>query len=383
MTLQDSPPVSVDVVMSTRPRYTYADNLKVLLVVGVIVGHATMAWTGVGDWVFDEPHVREPMLSILILMSVVGALFAMPLFFLVAGAFTPASLQRKGLRRFLIDRIVRLGLPMIFFIIFLSPIIEYVDPGSAGWDKGFGAFALHIWWPPAPGPTWFLGVLLVFSIGYAVVRAVWPSRTTGVPRPRIWQLAAAAGIVALVSYVVRFAVPLGVEVWRLALGQAPAWLTGFTLGVLGGERGWFNPIDPSIARRMRQVAWTAAAGCVLFVSAGMVMGADIDDFAGGGTWQSLVTAAFEGALVVGMSLWLLDVFRRRFYHQGELGRQMSRGAYPAFVLHQLILVGLVLATRWILWPPEIEYLTVAVLGVAGSFGLASLIVRIPGVSRVV
>ena len=247
MTLQDSPPVSVDVVMSTRPRYTYADNLKVLLVVGVIVGHATMAWTGVGDWVFDEPHVREPMLSILILMSVVGALFAMPLFFLVAGAFTPASLQRKGLRRFLIDRIVRLGLPMIFFIIFLSPIIEYVDPGSAGWDKGFGAFALHIWWPPAPGPTWFLGVLLVFSIGYAVVRAVWPSRTTGVTRPRIWQLAAAAGIVALVSYVVRFAVPLGVEVWRLALGQAPAWLTGFTLGVLGGERGWFNPIDPSIA----------------------------------------------------------------------------------------------------------------------------------------
>ncbi|MDH3398175.1 MAG: acyltransferase, partial [Acidimicrobiia bacterium] len=139
MTLQDSPPVSVDAVTGIRPRYAYADNLKVLLVVGVIVGHATMAWTGVGDWVFDEPNVREPLLSILILLSVVGALFAMPLFFLVAGAFTPASLQRKGLRRFLIDRLVRLGLPMIFFIIFLSPIIEYVDPGSAGWDTGFGA----------------------------------------------------------------------------------------------------------------------------------------------------------------------------------------------------------------------------------------------------
>lgn len=269
---------------------------------------------------------------------------------------------------------------MIFFIIFLSPVIEYVDPDSAGWDRGFAAFALDIRWPPAPGPTWFLGVLLVFSIGYAVVRAMWPSRTSEAAPPRIWQLAAAAAIVAPVSYAVRFEVPLGVEVWRLALGQSPAWLAGFTLGVLGGERGWFDPIDPSIARRMRQVAWIAVAGCVVFIGAAMATGADIDDFAGGGTWQSLVTATFEGVLVVGMPLWLMDLFRRRFDRQGELVRRASRAAY-AFVLHQLVLVGLVLATRWTPWPPETEYLTVAVLGVSGSFLLASLVMRIPGVSR--
>jgi hypothetical protein len=381
MSQQDTDVVPVDVAMGTRHRFAYLDNLKVVLVVGVIVGHATMAWTGVGDWVFDEPHVRDPMLSVLILLAVIGALFAMPLFFLVAGAFTPGSLRRKGLRRFLIDRIVRLGLPMIFFVIFLSPVIEYVDPGSAGWDRGFASFALHIWWPPAPGPTWFLGVLLAFSIVYAVVRAMWPSRTSTATPPRIWQLAAAAAIVALVSYAVRFTVPLGVEVWRLALGQSPAWLTGFTLGVLGGERGWFEPIDPSIARRMRQVTWTAVAGCVVFLGAAMATEADIDDFGGGGTWQSLVTAAFEGVLVVGMPLWLMELFRRRFNRQNELVRRMSRAAYAAFVLHQLVLVGLVLATRWTPWPPEIEYSIVAVLGVSGSFLLASLVMRIPGVCR--
>ena len=132
-------PVAVDVVSPTRPRYAYADNLKVLLVCGVIVGHVTIAWTGVGVWVFDEPHVREPLFSILVLVAVIGALFAIPLFFLVAGSFTPASLARKGPRRFLVDRLVRLGLPMVFFVIFLSPIIEYVNPDSAGWDRGFGA----------------------------------------------------------------------------------------------------------------------------------------------------------------------------------------------------------------------------------------------------
>jgi len=46
-------------------------------------------------------------------------------------------------------------------------------------------------------------------------------------------------------------------------------------------------------------------------------------------------------------------------------------------------VGLVLATHRTPWPPEVEYLGVSLLSVAGSFALASLIVRLPGVSRVV
>lgn len=97
-----------------RSRCAYADNLKVVLVAGVIVAHVTMAWTGVGTWVFDEPHVREPLLTIATLLAVVGSLFGMALFFLIAGVFTPRSLARKGLGRFLADRAVRLGVPMVF-----------------------------------------------------------------------------------------------------------------------------------------------------------------------------------------------------------------------------------------------------------------------------
>lgn len=366
-----------------RPRHAYADNLKVLLVAGVIVGHTTMAWTGVGDWVFHEPPVREPLLTILILAAVIGALFAIPLFFLLAGAFTPASFQRKGLRRFLIDRALRLGLPMAFFVLFLSPIVEYVDPGNAGWDRGFGAFIPHIWWPPAPGPTWFLGVLLLFSVVYAVFRTIRPRQTADPAAPRVRQLAIAAGLVWLVSYLVRFTVPLGEEVWRLALGQTPAWVVGFALGVIGAERGWFTHLDGRLGRQMRLAAWGAVVATVLFIGAAAMTGADIDLFAGGGTWQSLATAAAEGVLVVAMSLWLIDLFRRRVDHQGRLAAAMSRSAYAAFVLHQVVLVGLVLATRLVAWPPEVEYASVALLGVAASFTAGWFVARLPGLSRVV
>jgi glucan biosynthesis protein C len=375
--------ISPPVVTGTRRRLAFADNLKVVLVVGVVVGHTTMAWTGLGVWVFDEPHVREPLLSILVLLGVIGAFFAMPLFFLIAGAFTPASLQHKGLRRFLIDRLLRLGLPMLFFIVFLSPIIEYVDPDNAGWARGFGPFIPHIWWPPVPGPTWFLGVLLLFSAGYAIIRTVLPRRTADSSPLRIGHLVLAALAVALTSYVVRLAVPMGTEVWQLALGQAPGWVAGFALGVIGAERGWFGQVGGRLGRRTRDAAWVGVVGCVLFIGGAAATGADIETYAGGGTWQSLVTAGLESVLVVAMSLWLIDLFARRFDHQGRVAGAMSRVAYAAFVVHQLILVGLVLVSRHTPWAPEVEFFAVASLGVIGSFVVGSLVMRIPGVSRIV
>jgi glucan biosynthesis protein C len=368
--------------LAPNARHGYVDNLKVLLVVGVILGHTTMAWTGMGNWVFEEPHIGEPFLSIASLF-IIGAMFGMALFFAIAGMFTPPSLARKGTRRFLSDRALRLGVPMLFYVLAFSPFIEYVDPSNEGWSQGFAAFVLEILWPPAPGPTWFLGVLLLFSVGYALVRIVRPGPPTRSSSPPVWGLVVAAAVVAFVSYAIRIAAPLGVEVWRLSVGQAPGWVVGFALGVVGAEKGWFAPIAPHIARIARRAALTAIGMAVLVLGAVGALGVDIDPFGGGGTWQSLVLTMLEGILVVAAPLWLLDLFRRRYGHRGRLGLLMGRSAFAAFVMHQLVLVGLVLASRLIPWPPEVEYLLVSGLGVAVSFGLGALLVRVPGVNRFV
>ena len=62
------------------------------------------------------------------------------------------------------------------------------------------------------------------------------------------------------------------------------------------------------------------------------------------------------------------------------GHRWSRAA---FVLHQVVLVGLVLASHAVTWPPELEYLSAAALGVVASFAVGSLALRLPGVARVV
>lgn len=92
-------------------------------------------------------------------------------------------------------------------------------------------------------------------------------------------------------------------------------------------------------------------------------------------------AAIEGALVVSMPLWLVDLFRRRFDHQGPVPRLASRAAFAAFVVHQVVLVGLVLASHTVAWPPEAEWALVSVAGVAASFAIGWWLTRVPGLGR--
>jgi fucose 4-O-acetylase-like acetyltransferase len=364
-----------------RGRLAWADNLKAALVAGVVLAHVLIAYTGVGTWVLEESHVREPLLSVLMLLVLLGGLVGMPLFFLVAGLFTPSSLERKGVGRFIAGRALRLLVPMALFVLLLSPPIEYVDSDNVGWTGTFWQFVPTVWWPPTPGPTWFLGVLFVFSAAYAALRAVRPRRAPRAARLRSWHLVLAALTITVLSFVVRLAVPLGDEWARLAISQAPAWTVGFAIGVLGGESGWLTPMKRGMATVVRWTGWAAAVACLALVTGGAAAGSELETFLGGGTWQSLLLALLEGPIVVCLSLWFVDVFQRRLDRQGPVARELGRAAYATFFIHQIVLVGLVLAVRQVSWAPEVEFLTVAVLGLSISFGLGSLLVRMPGLSR--
>jgi hypothetical protein len=377
---------------STSTRQTGVDALKVWLVTGVIAAHAVMVWTGQEEgWVLQETPVREPLLTVLLLASLVGVLFGMATFFLIAGAFTPRSLARKGAGRFVADRLLRLGVPLLFFLVVMAPVVEFVDVAdNEGWAGGFfPAFVVHTWLHPAPGPTWFLEVLLLFSLGYVALRAVRP-RPVSAPEPPPVRVLVLIGVaVGFASFATRLGIPFTEEIADvrglndLYLAQAPAWLAGFVLGVGGAERGWFSRISPPMSRWLFRVAWAAVAAVVMAVAvtAG-VLGKDVETFYGGWRWTALVLALLEAAVVVTMPLWLFDVFRRRVRARGALIRELSRAAFGAFLVHQVVLLGAVLATRLVRWPPEIEFLAAATLGVAASFGLAALLVRVPGLRRI-
>jgi hypothetical protein len=92
--------------------------------------------------------------------------YLMGLMFFLSALFAWPSLVRKGTRKFLGDRFLRLGVPCAFGMAILMPIALYPVYRVTARDPGVGAYVGHFlalpFWPN--GPTWFLWQLLALTV---------------------------------------------------------------------------------------------------------------------------------------------------------------------------------------------------------------------------
>jgi ABC-type spermidine/putrescine transport system permease subunit II len=108
-----------------------------------------------------------------------------------------------------------------------------------------------------------------------------------------------------------------------------------------------------------------------------------DLYAGGWHWQAAGTSLVEATLAATLPLYLIGWFREHWTRQGPLLRGMASAAYGAFIIHPPVIVGLALALHQIGIPAELKFLLLLAGGVAGSFGITALVMRIPAVARVI
>jgi hypothetical protein len=149
--------------------------------------------------------------------------------------------------------------------------------------------------------------------------------------------------------------------------------------------GWLAEVPQRLQRLSRIVTLVALAGFGLFILVGVAQGGiDEEAWVGGWDWSAVVFPVIESALVVFGPIWLLGVAQRRLANPVRWIRPAAmRSSYGAFVLQQLVLVGLAIALRPLPLPAEAKALLVASGGLALSFTLAWLLItRVPGLSRV-
>jgi hypothetical protein len=98
----------------------------------------------------------------------------------------------------------------------------------------------------------------------------------------------------------------------------------------------------------------------------------------------LVFAALENALAVFGPVWLLAVAQRRLNRRLRwVTPAARRSAYGAFILQSVVLIGLAMAMRPLPLPAEAKAVLLAAAGLAGSFGIAWLLIsRVPGIARI-
>jgi hypothetical protein len=360
----------------STPRRAHLDNLKTVLMAGVITGHVFITYADVGSWAYREPSANKSFVIPAALYVVLGSMFAMGLFFLIAGLFVPRALARKGPAGFLRDRLARLGPPFLAFLLVVFPFVRWMGDGrgrSLAWF--FRAQLKDL----DPGPLWFVLALLIFSAAYAAWRALRPARPTRRPWRPFFLAGLAAGIAAA-TFVVRLRYPIDShQIFVLHVWQWPQCIGLFALGIACAENGWLDPVTD----RLRRLSGLAALGGALtIVSTLLINMKNTDPLGGGMSWQAALVAVGEGITAVGSSVWLLGFFQRRLDYAGPLARGMGHAAFGAYVVQAPVAVAIARLAQPLSIAPELKFLFVAPAAVAGSFGLAWLLTRVPGIKRV-
>jgi acyltransferase-like protein len=107
----------------------FINNLRILLVCGVPLDHMNDICVAIADWEYHDPTTN--LLTGSMLKTLNGSFIAcgVGIFFLISAYFTPGSYDHKGGASFVRDRLVRLGLPLLFYDLLFQPLVVYLAGG--------------------------------------------------------------------------------------------------------------------------------------------------------------------------------------------------------------------------------------------------------------
>jgi len=363
--------------MSTTRRLSYIDNLRTFLTILVLVLHAAVTYGSEGGWYFQEP--TDDMLAIvpLTMISAILQSFFMGLFFFISGYFAPGSYERKGTWKYLLDRVLRLGIPCLVFFYAIGPLSTYLTLVLL--EGGEGVYAPHI------GTMWFAQALLLLGIVYALVGVISRPKphAGGQDRfPAAWQFVLAAIGMAFTTWLVRYFYPRGTGMYGMIFGDFPQYIVMFVAGIIAYRQNWLASVE-SVKRKW---LWISFGVLVLLLPVMMVFGEDpergFDLFMGGLYWQAVAYATWEACMCIVVSLLIVQVFKKRYNAQSRLSTAMSAAAYTAYIIHPVVLL---LASYLLLALPAhplVKFVLLAILGIVITFPLASAIKRVPLLRRI-
>ena len=365
----------------------YINHLRVLLTILVILHHTFITYGASGSWYFTQKTTHTGALIPMTMFVAVNQSFFMGFFFFFAAFFSEPSYRKKGAGRFMLDRLKRLGLPLVFYSLVLSPCMNYA---VARYGRGVAiSFRDYINgyddWIDF-GVLWFTAALLVFSLIYVLVKPVQdgrPRRNYPLPSDRAIFIFALA--VAAVSYVVRMVFPLGWVLHPLGfqLGYFPQYIALFWAALIASKNNWLEQTDSIRLRKwvVSALLFIVSFPCLYIIM--MLTKSPLSSFAGAGTWQSLLLALWEQLTGMSIIVVLLCLGKRKWNRPSPLLQRMARSAYGVYIIHPAIVIGLALAVKNLAIDPAIKLLLVAPPAILLCFLAGEVLVKIPGVKNII
>jgi len=315
--------------------------------------------------------------------------FFMSLMFLVSGLFFWHGLARKGVKTFLRDRFLRLGLPFVVAVVFFSPVAYYPSYLQTSAHTGFADFwrqwrSLGMW---PGGPAWFLWVLLAFDTVSALLfsmRPAWasalgrfPERLSGRPWVAGLLLAAVSAVV-YVPFAVLFTAnswttfgPFAFQTSRL-LQYFVYFLFGVALGIGGVDRGLLAP-----GGRVAS-GWLVASGAAVVIFALCTM---LAPFARTHSSSALLAGGFVVSCAVS-SFACLAIFVRFMQIRRPFWDGLARNSFGIYLVHYMFVSWLQYAMLPATLPGFAKFFIVFLGALVLSWTAITTLRRMPAISVV-
>jgi glucan biosynthesis protein C len=384
-----------------------------LMVLFVLVFHSGASYgTMVGFWPFHDAHPTEWVDILMILLET----FMMGILFFIAGYFCLPSLQKRGGRRFLVEKFKRLGIPWLLVIVFVLPVLDYVHYRARSTGGGLvpRGFATH-WWLSMrklgefhvgrmsmsayldmtehfyQRYMWFLSLLLLFFVLTWLLyeayrkwgRTSMQPATRRVPSSRsIWIALLVVGLLTVVLFAPIYWLvsrnPIEIVGSWFSLGNLiqfqPAKLvfyaSYFGLGIYAYANGWFTG-GSDMGR-----PWAWGAICLLLMVASMLVARSITRF-------PAPSIGLHLAFVVLYPVWTLSflglftAFASRRWDRGTpLSGELASHSYNLYLVHYVFVMTLPpLLGRWTGGPTLVKFGLVALLTLLLSYGVSRYVLK--------
>jgi peptidoglycan/LPS O-acetylase OafA/YrhL len=376
------------------------DAIRALVVVGLVFFHSALVFDTEDDYYVKNPETT----SAIMIIAGFAVVWAMPILFLIAGLGSWHSTRKRGPGGFAVERLLRLGVPLVFATLTIIPIPQWLrlraaDPGH---DESYPRFLLrffdvHLDLGNFPfvlggehfetGHLWFVVLLLTFSLMLAAVVRLLAGRAA----PAGDRVAAA--VMRRRGLVLLPAVPIAIVCALVGLEEAFAgwsrwaYLLFFLAGfVLAGDARFRDAMR-------RDAVIAAVVGVVVFV-AGMPLFLAVDE-----PFTEMTPVAMAARALFGVAGWcwvtgilgLLDRRRRPAPDPAGPAAPPSRKArayaylgaavLPLYILHQPIVVAVAYhVVRWDASIP-VKYTALVAASLLLTVGAYDLLVRRTAVTR--
>lgn len=368
-------------------RVAYLDNLKSLMIIFVVITHTAITYSGNGGWFYMEhKNIGNISFYIFIFYELFAQAFYMAFLFMLSGSFIPASLAKKGTKKFIKDRLYRLGIPLIIFVFLLDAIcVKMARPNLQLLDwyfKGIISFKFFSW----TGPLWFVLILLIFTLIYVALKKYCDKLVSkysfDVSIKNIWILIL---LITIVAFAIRQIFPIGSSFINLQFSFFSAYIFMFLIGIIAYQQNIFEKIDYKKAKNYLILAFGLGVplwSFIIYFGSSRAVNAKILLEGGWNIW-SFAYAFWESFFCVTISIALLGIFRAKFNTQNSLQKFMSANAFGVYVFHPLVLIAIsVFLLKNIDLPPMLKFVVCACIAVPASFVFASLIRKIPFLGKI-